>query len=144
MNVGFVGLGNMGGPMARNLLAAGHELKLFDLVESAVQAVGGGSVAASAAEAASDVDVFISMLPAGRHARDLYLGDGGILDQVAADTLLIDCSTIDPICLVTFGTCEAGLGGSCIPGFPADAPNPGCIPLATCITTRHGRGSSVI
>ena len=96
MKVGFVGLGNMGGPMAKNLLAAGYELKLFDLVESAVQAVGGGTAASSASEAASDVDVFISMLPAGQHVRDLYLSEGGVLEQVSTNTLLIDCSTIDP------------------------------------------------
>jgi 3-hydroxyisobutyrate dehydrogenase len=96
MNIGFVGLGNMGGPMARNLLASGHELKIFDLVDSAVAAVGGGTAVASAADAAAGIDVFISMLPAGRHVRELYLSDGGILDAVSEGTLLIDCSTIDP------------------------------------------------
>jgi 3-hydroxyisobutyrate dehydrogenase len=96
MKIGFVGLGNMGGPMARNLLAAGHDLKIYDLVPAAVSGVGGGRSAESAADAAHDVDVFISMLPAGRHVQSLYLDEGGILDVVADSTLLIDCSTIDP------------------------------------------------
>jgi len=96
MKIGFVGLGNMGGPMARNLLSAGHDLKIYDLVAEAVSAVGGGQAADSAADAAGDVDVFISMLPAGKHVQNLYLSEGGILDMVADSTLLIDCSTIDP------------------------------------------------
>lgn len=96
MKIGFVGLGNMGGPMARNLLVSNPELKLFDLVDAAVQSVGGGTAVDSAAAAAADVDVFISMLPAGKHVRELYLSDGGVLDVVSAGTLLIDCSTIDP------------------------------------------------
>jgi 3-hydroxyisobutyrate dehydrogenase len=96
MKIGFAGLGNMGGPMARKLLEAGHELKLFDLVDAAISAVDEGSAVASAADAARDVEIFISMLPAGKHVRSLYLDDGGVLDVVSAQTLLIDCSTIDP------------------------------------------------
>ncbi len=94
--IGFVGLGNMGGPMAANLAAAGHEVKVFDLVPELVNAVQGASGAASAAEAASGVDVFISMLPAGRHVQGLYLGEAGVAEHLAAGTLVIDCSTIDP------------------------------------------------
>ncbi len=97
-SVGFVGLGNMGGPMAANLVAGGFDVKVFDLVPDLVAAVDGASGADSAAAAASEVDVFISMLPAGQHVRGLYLGAGdapGILDQMNEDTLIIDCSTID-------------------------------------------------
>jgi 3-hydroxyisobutyrate dehydrogenase len=94
--IGFVGLGNMGGPMARNLVAAGHELKVFDLVEDLMAAVEGGAPQPSAAACVDGVDVFISMLPAGRHVRSLYEGDQGIIAHAAAGTLLIDCSTIDP------------------------------------------------
>ena len=84
--VGFVGLGNMGGPMAANLAAAGYEVRVFDLVTEAMQGVAGGQPQESAVAAATDVDVFISMLPAGRHVEGLYV-NGGILDTVRADTL---------------------------------------------------------
>jgi 3-hydroxyisobutyrate dehydrogenase len=94
--IGFVGLGNMGGPMARNLAAAGHEVKVFDLVPELAAAVTGGQPQLSAADCASDVDIFVSMLPAGRHVAALYLGDDGIIARAAPGTLLIDCSTIDP------------------------------------------------
>ncbi len=97
--VGFVGLGNMGGPMAANLLGKGFTVKAFDLVSELVAAVEGAEAADSAAAAATDVDVFISMLPAGQHVRSLYMGSGdqpGVLDAMSSDTLIIDCSTIDP------------------------------------------------
>ncbi len=97
--VGFVGLGNMGGPMAANLVSGGCEVKVFDLLPELINGVAGASGCASAAEAAQDVDVFVSMLPAGRHVRGLYVGDGdnpGLLSIMSPDTLIIDCSTIDP------------------------------------------------
>ena len=94
--IGFVGLGNMGGPMARNLVAAGHELKVFDLQAQLVAGVKGAHGAEDAAACAVDVDVFVSMLPAGRHVEQLYLGDGGVLAAAGTNTLLVDCSTIDP------------------------------------------------
>ena len=94
--IGFVGLGNMGGPMARNLVAAGHEVKVFDLVEALASAVHGAQPQRNAAACVDGVDVFISMLPAGHHVRSLYLGDDGIIAHAGKDTLLIDCSTIDP------------------------------------------------
>jgi 3-hydroxyisobutyrate dehydrogenase len=94
--IGFVGLGNMGGHMARNLVSAGHEVKVFDLVAELMAGVEGAQPQDSAAASASDVEFFISMLPAGRHVAGLYGGDDGIIATVGADTLLIDCSTIDP------------------------------------------------
>ncbi|MCZ6643180.1 MAG: 3-hydroxyisobutyrate dehydrogenase [Gammaproteobacteria bacterium] len=94
--IGFVGLGNMGGPMARNLVNAGHEVKVFDLVSDLMVAVGGATPQATRADAAKGVDVFISMLPAGRHVDALYSGEDGIVNQCDPGTLLIDCSTIDP------------------------------------------------
>jgi 3-hydroxyisobutyrate dehydrogenase len=95
--VGFIGLGNMGLPMARNLVKAGHAVAGFDVnAASAGQlAEGGGTRAASAAEACKDAELVITMLPAGAHVRDVYLGDGGVLAAVAPGTLLIDSSTID-------------------------------------------------
>ncbi len=95
--IGFIGLGNMGGPMARNLIAAGHAVAGFDVVASALdRAVGDGTTAAaSLADAAAGRDVVITMLPAGEHVREVYLGGDGVLASAAPGTLLIDCSTID-------------------------------------------------
>jgi 3-hydroxyisobutyrate dehydrogenase len=95
MNIAFVGLGNMGGPMAANLVKAGHDVVGFDLVQAALQAhaAAGGSVAGSAAEAVAAADIVITMLPAGHHVAQVY--DTAILPSAAADALLIDCSTID-------------------------------------------------
>ena len=109
--VGFVGLGNMGGPMARNLVAAGYEVQVFDLVEELVAAVRGGVPCASAAEAAKGIEVFISMLPAGEHVAGLYLGNGaGVLEHLSADALVIDCSTIDPATAQRVAAAAAGRG----------------------------------
>lgn len=93
--IGFVGLGNMGGPMARNLVAAGHEVKVFDLVADLIAAVDGGVPQDSAGACVEDVDIFISMLPAGRHVESLYLGDDGIIARAGSTTVLVDSSTID-------------------------------------------------
>lgn len=95
--VAFIGLGNMGGPMARNLLAAGHQVTVFDL---SVEACGqlneaGAAVASSAAEAAQSVDYVISMLPAGKHVAATYLGEKGLLARLDNSTTVLDCSTID-------------------------------------------------
>jgi 3-hydroxyisobutyrate dehydrogenase len=88
----------MGGPMAANLLKAGHELRVFDLVASAVeQAVAQGAVAAAdAIDAIAGAEVVISMLPASRHVEGLYLAEHELLSRIAAGALLIDCSTIAP------------------------------------------------
>ena len=96
--IAFIGLGNMGGPMAANLLKAGHALRVFDLTAAAVDAaVAAGAVAAaSAIEAVADAEVVISMLPASRHVEGLYLGQGGLLPHIGAGALVIDCSTIAP------------------------------------------------
>ncbi|MCH9673928.1 MAG: 3-hydroxyisobutyrate dehydrogenase, partial [Gammaproteobacteria bacterium] len=94
--IGFIGLGNMGGPMARNLVKAGHTLKVFDLSEEAMNYVvqSGASAASSIADAATDVEFFITMLPVGGNVRDVYF-DGGALGAASPGTLLIDSSTID-------------------------------------------------
>src|SRR5579871_4697043 len=95
--IGFVGVGNMGGPMARNLLKAGHALKAYDLVPAALAHIveAGALAAASPLDAATGVDVVITMLPAGQHVRTVYLGDGGLIAKARPGTLLIDSSTID-------------------------------------------------
>ena len=95
--IAFIGLGNMGGPMAINLVKAGHQVKAFDLSLEALATVKaeGAEVAASAADAATGADFVISMLPAGKHVLGLYLGEQGIAAQIKQDALVIDCSTID-------------------------------------------------
>src|SRR5438477_4010049 len=95
--IGFIGLGNMGAPMAANLVKAGHRVTGFDLVPGAVEALAakGGRGAASAAEAAAAGDVVITMLPAGPQVRSVYLDESGILASARRGALLIDCSTID-------------------------------------------------
>jgi 3-hydroxyisobutyrate dehydrogenase len=94
--IGFIGLGNMGGPMARNLITAGHSLKVYDLSEDAMNFVvqSGATAADSVKDAAAGVDVVISMLPVGANVREVFMNDGVI---AAADpgTLFIDSSTID-------------------------------------------------
>ncbi len=96
-SVGFIGVGNMGGPMARNLLKAGNKVKAFDLSSELVQKVvdAGGNRAATAQEAAADVDAVVTMLPAGKHVASVYIGDKGILEAAKPGTLFIDSSTID-------------------------------------------------
>ncbi|MFB9145724.1 3-hydroxyisobutyrate dehydrogenase [Halomonas alkalicola] len=101
MNIAFIGLGNMGAPMASNLVKAGHSVTVFDLMESAMQALEseGASRADSAEEAAHGAEVIISMLPAGVHVKGLYLGrngEPGLLDAVEGKPLVIDASTISP------------------------------------------------
>ena len=100
MKIGFIGLGNMGGPMARNLLKAGHQLTVSDLSQSAVAGLveAGATAAASIAElASSDVEMIITMLPAAPHVKGVYLGEDGLLAHVAPHVRLIDSSTIDPM-----------------------------------------------
>ena len=98
--IAFIGAGNMGLPMVRNLLAAGHEVRAYDVspdaLAEAVQA--GASEAASLADAVTGAEAVITMLPEGRHVRAVYLGDGGndgILGHAPREALLADCSTID-------------------------------------------------
>ena len=95
--VGFIGLGNMGMPMAQNLLKAAHEVTGFDLNVDATErlAASGGSTANSIADACKVAEVVITMLPAGEQVREVYLGTGGVLATVEPGTLLIDSSTID-------------------------------------------------
>ncbi|WP_296265364.1 3-hydroxyisobutyrate dehydrogenase [Pseudomonas sp. UBA6562] len=98
MRIAFIGLGNMGAPMARNLLKAGQQLNLFDLnptVLAELQALG-GQVCASPKEAAGTADAVITMLPAAAHVRSVYLGEDGVLAGIRAGTPTLDCSTIDP------------------------------------------------
>jgi 3-hydroxyisobutyrate dehydrogenase len=112
--IGFIGLGNMGGPMAANLVKAGHAVTGYDLNPAALEALAaaGGQTAGSTAEAVAGAEVVVTMLPAGEHVRQVFLHQGGIIDIVKdAGPLLIDCSTIDVDTAreVTAAAAEAGL-----------------------------------
>jgi len=95
-HIAFIGLGHMGGPMAKNLVKAGHTLRVFDLVRASVQALeeAGAQGAENAAECVEGAEVVITMLPASRHVEALYLGENGLLQQIPAGTLVVDSSTI--------------------------------------------------
>jgi 3-hydroxyisobutyrate dehydrogenase len=97
MNITLIGLGNMGLPMAANLLKAGHEVTGFDLNPELVarHVAAGGKGAGSIAEAVRGAEAIVTMLPAGRHVDAVYLGAGGILDGINTTPILIDSSTID-------------------------------------------------
>jgi 3-hydroxyisobutyrate dehydrogenase len=113
-SVGFIGLGNMGGPMAKNLVAAGHQVTVFDLVPEACADLkqAGAQVAGSAEESAVGADYVISMLPAGKHVSVVYLGAEGLLAKLDASTTVLDCSTIDAATSRKVGEAakEAGIG----------------------------------
>ena len=95
--IAFIGLGNMGGPMAANLAKAQHHVTAFDLSDAAMRAAveKGAHKAASAVEAVKGAEIVVTMLPAGKHVRGVYESD--VLPNVAKGTLLIDCSTIDVV-----------------------------------------------
>ncbi|QTK48846.1 3-hydroxyisobutyrate dehydrogenase [Xanthomonas euvesicatoria] len=97
--IAFIGLGNMGGPMAANLIKAGHQLRVFDLAPAALEAASaaGAHAASSVQDTLADAEVVISMLPASRHVEGVYLGESGILAQIPDGALVIDCSTIAPV-----------------------------------------------
>lgn len=96
--IGFIGLGNMGAPMATNLLKAGHTVSVFDIVPSAIPPLAelGATPTTSAAATTAEADVVITMLPASQQVAELYLAEGGLLAQASAPTILVDCSTIAP------------------------------------------------
>ena len=96
--IAFIGVGNMGGPMAENLLKSGKEIKVYDvsnlMLEKAKEK--GLEVVTSIKDLISkEISIVITMLPEGKHSKEIYLGDNGIINKVTKDCLLIDCSTID-------------------------------------------------
>jgi len=95
--IGFIGLGNMGLPMAQNLIKAGHQVEGVDVNPASVEKLkaSGGTGVETAKVAAARADVVITMLPSGKEVRDIYLGVNGIVENANPGTLLIDCSTID-------------------------------------------------
>lgn len=113
--VAFIGLGNMGAPMAANLVRRGHDVSVFDLVPEAVRSLAaqGAKAAASAEQACSGAEFVISMLPAGEHVESLYL-DQGLLDLVPASAILVDTSTIDADTARKLSVAASGRGKSMV------------------------------
>ena len=138
--VAFIGLGNMGGPMASNLVKAGHTVQVFDLSEAACQqlAEAGATVASSASDAVAGAEYVISMLPAGKHVAGIYLGDDGLLAQLDSSTTVLDCSTIDAPTSREVGEAAAALGI----GF-MDAPVSGGVAAAAAGTLAFMCGGEV-
>ena len=128
MRVAFIGLGNMGGPMAINLKRAGYTVQAFDLSADAIAKVRaeGVDVAASARDAVQGAEVVISMLPASRHVEALYMGDEGLIKVIQPGALLIDCSTIAPASAQKVAAAATGRGLQMI-----DAPVSGGVAGAT-------------
>ncbi|CAG2146973.1 3-hydroxyisobutyrate dehydrogenase [Cupriavidus yeoncheonensis] len=119
MHIAFIGLGNMGAPMARNLLKAGHTLTVFDLNAATVASLcaEGAASADSARKAVAEADFVITMLPAAAHVRTAYLGEDGVLAGVRRGVPLVDSSTIDPATVRELATAAAAQGNAL-----ADAP----------------------
>ncbi len=112
MKVGFVGLGIMGKPMARNLLKAGHALVVHDLVTSAVDELvaAGAARGASAADVAARSEITITMLPDGPEVEAVVLGPGGILEGAQPGSIVVDMSSISPIVAQRVGAACAAKG----------------------------------
>jgi 3-hydroxyisobutyrate dehydrogenase len=98
MRIGFIGLGNMGSPMARNLLKSSHVLSVFDLNQDAVRSLAdaGAKPSDSPKAAAADAELVITMLPAAAHVRHVLIDDDGVLAGIARGVSIVDSSTIDP------------------------------------------------
>lgn len=96
-HIGFIGLGNMGTPMALNLLKGHHAVTGFDVSPKGIEALkaAGGAAGKSIAAIAAESEIVITMLPSGKEVREVYLGHGGIIAKAKPRTLFIDCSTID-------------------------------------------------
>lgn len=116
MKIAFIGLGNMGAPMARNLLKAGHALSVFDLNETAVRALveAGARAAASPRDAVADAEFVMTMLPAAAHVRTVLCGAAGVFAGIARGVPIADSSTIDPASVKAFAALAAEQGNSLI------------------------------
>ena len=142
--IAFIGVGNMGLPMLRNLLAAGHEVRAYDVSpEALAQAVqAGAGEAVSLADAVAAAEMVITMLPEGRHVRAVYLGDGrdgndGIIGHAPRKALLADCSTIDVASARAVAAAASGAGYEMI-----DAPVSGGVTGASAGTLTFMVGGS--
>jgi 3-hydroxyisobutyrate dehydrogenase len=104
-NIAFIGLGNMGGPMAINLVKAGHQVCVFDLSEQAIAHVveHGATKQPQASDCVKGAEYIISMLPAGKHVEAVYLSEKGLINHIAKGALVIDSSTIDSTTSINVG-----------------------------------------
>lgn len=125
MKVGFIGLGNMGAPMARRLLGNGHDVKVFDTNAALAQSFAPAWVG-SLPEVGSDRDVIVTMLPNGQIVREVLLGEHGALSHAHPGTIVLDTSSSDAAGTVALGKELTQLGFALI-----DAPVSGGVPLAT-------------
>ncbi|NVZ72380.1 3-hydroxyisobutyrate dehydrogenase [Pseudomonas costantinii] len=112
MKIAFIGLGNMGAPMARNLIKAGHALNLFDLNQAVLKELAelGGTVSDSPRDAANGAELVITMLPAAAHVRSVWLGEDGVLASIGKGVPAVDCSTIDPQTIRDVAAAAAKIG----------------------------------
>jgi 3-hydroxyisobutyrate dehydrogenase len=126
--IGFIGLGNMGLPMAANLLKAGHEVRGYDVAAPVVATFAGlgGTAADGIAAACSGAEAIVTMLPAGAHVREVYGAPGGVIASAPAGALLIDSSTIDVAAAREVAAAAAGKGFAIV-----DAPVSGGVGGAT-------------
>jgi 3-hydroxyisobutyrate dehydrogenase len=141
MKIAFIGLGNMGGGMAANLVKAGHEVRAFDLsAEAAERARGNGcEIVPTAGEAVQGVDAVVSMLPNGKIVESVYAGE--VIGHAPTSALLLDCSTIDVATARKVGEAASAAGYDMV-----DAPVSGGIAAANAGTRAdplgHGQGGN--
>ena len=112
-SIGFIGIGNMGGPMASKLIKAGKKVRVYDISKDALEKAEEKkfNIANSINDLLKDLpSAIITMLPAGEHSKEVYLGKEGIISKVSKDCLLIDCSTIDIKTSIEIGTKAKQLG----------------------------------
>ena len=112
MNIGFIGLGIMGRPMAKNLLKAGHSLVVYDIVAAAVEevAAAGAAKGESSKDVAARTDLIVTMLPDGPDVRQAVLGPGGVLEGARAGATVVDMSSISPLVAQEVGAACAAQG----------------------------------
>jgi len=127
MKIGFIGLGIMGKPMAENLMKAGHELVVFDVMEKPVQelAAKGAKAASSSREVAEQCTLIITMVPNSPQVKEVVMGAGGILEGMQPGTIIADMSSINPIASREICAAVEAKGG-----FMLDAPVSGGEPKA--------------
>ncbi len=137
--IGFIGVGHMGGPMAANLLKAGHQLIVYDISPTHTDPLKaqGAEVAQSLSEVLQDVDTVISMLPQGQQVREVYLGEQGILARAEKPLFYLECSTIDVETAQAVHAAVAAKGGLCV-----DAPVSGGTASAAAATLTFMVGGS--
>ena len=134
--IGFLGLGTMGGPMARNILKKGYAVRAFDLNPAAIErhVAAGGTAAATTADIAEGSDIVITMLPDGPDVERAVLGEDGLVHVMKPGSVLVDMSTIDPAVTRRVGAALAEMGIGLVDspvGKTADDAVAGTLPVLT-------------